>query len=164
MLTDVSSTTPFIAGSSVHKLIERLWHDVFRCVLSVYHIRYFTTSKKREKLTRYQKKDLYSLHLVYNQISIKFQDWWNSPASTTYHSMTPLQLFTSGILNIPDSITQPILTRWCKAFTFICWSADQAEELLTWTRVWYMKSLLPGIHSRMKQPWTAGALAMGSII
>ena len=89
---------------------------------------------------------LYSLHLVYlNQISITFQDGWNNHASTTEHSMTPLQLFTSGILlnehgsvpvtvrrsnstqhksgetDIPDStsvpsITQPILTRWYKAF------------------------------------------------
>ena len=47
-------------------------------------------------------KDLYSLHLVYlNRINITlkaFQDGWNNHAITTEHSMTPLQLFTSGIL------------------------------------------------------------------
>ena len=76
-----------------------MYSDVF----CLYTISYFTTSKKEENLTHaLADKDLYSLHLVYlNRINIAlkaFQDGWNNHAITTEHSMTPLQLFTSGIL------------------------------------------------------------------
>ena len=81
--------------------IERLWCDVFRCVLSVYH-QLFYYLEEMGKLDPLSEKDLYSLHLVYlNRINIAlkaFQDGWNNHAITTEDSMTPLQLFTSGIL------------------------------------------------------------------
>ena len=44
---------------------------------------------------------MYSLYLVYlNRINTlkAFQDGWNNNAITTEHSLTPLRLFTSGIL------------------------------------------------------------------
>ena len=102
MLTHASTPNPFIAGSSVqNQQIECLWCDVFRCVLSVYHHLFYYL--EGENLTHaLADKDLYSLHLVYlNRINITlkaFQDGWNNHAITTEHSMTPLQLFTSGIL------------------------------------------------------------------
>ena len=76
-----------------------MYSDVF----CQYTISYFTTLKKGENSTHYQKKTCTcSLHLVYlNRINIAlkaFQDGWNNHAITTEHSMTPLQLFTSGIL------------------------------------------------------------------
>ena len=102
MFTHGTTTNPFIAGASVHnQRIERLWRDAFRCVLSVYH-QLFYYFEERGKLDPLSERDLYCLHLVYlNKINTAlkaFQEGWNNHAITTGHSMTPVQLFTSGVL------------------------------------------------------------------
>ena len=95
---------------SVHnQRIERLWCDVFRCVLSVYH-RLFYYFEERGKLDPLSERDLYCLHLVVylNKINTAlkaFQDGWNNHVITTEHSMTPVQLFTSGVLLSEHGIT-----------------------------------------------------------
>lgn len=102
MLTHSKYTNPVITGASVHnQRIERLWRDVFRCVLSVFY-QLFYHLEEMGKLDPLSEVDLYCLHVVYrrkiNEALNAFRSGWNSHAITTEHSMTPEQLFTLGTL------------------------------------------------------------------
>lgn len=102
MLTYGHTCNPVITGSSVHnQRIERLWRDVYRCVLSLfYQLFYFL--EDTNKLDPTSDVDLFCLHYIYvpkiNNALKMFTDGWNSHALTTEHSMTPSHMFTAGTL------------------------------------------------------------------
>ena len=103
MLIHSSVNNPVIVGSSVHNIrIERLWRDTFRCVLSLFY-RLFYYLEDCEKLNPMSEVDLYCLHFVYipriSKALEAFRNGWNNHAITTENSMTPVQLFTSGVLS-----------------------------------------------------------------
>ena len=111
MLIHGQCANPFITGSSVHnQRIERLWRDVFRCVISVYYqvFDYFESSNKLNPLSEV---DLYCLHAVYismiNNALEAFTSGWNNHALTTEHAATPSQLFAAGILTQRSSLSTP---------------------------------------------------------
>ena len=102
MLTYGEVPDPVITGSSLHnQRIERLWRDVFRCVSCVFY-QLFHYLEARGMLDPLSEIDLYCLHLVYtpriNEALTAFVNGWNHHAITTEHSMTPMQLFTAGLL------------------------------------------------------------------
>lgn len=102
MLTYGEVPDPVITGSSVHnQRIERLWRDVFRCVSCVFYQLIYHL-EARGMIDPLSETDLYCLHIVYmphvNEALAAFVNGWNHHALTTEHSMTPMQLFTAGLL------------------------------------------------------------------
>lgn len=107
MLQNSHHANSMLTGSSTHnQRIERLWRDVFRCAVTVYH-QLFHYLEECGKLDPLSDTDLYCLHLVYlpkiNEVLKSFVDGWNSHAITTEHNMTPLQLFSTGSILKPQS-------------------------------------------------------------
>ena len=104
MLSHSTATNPVLVGSSVHNVrMEGLWRETFRCVLSVfYQLFYFLEETGR--LDSSSESDLYCLHYIYlpriNVAPNSFTKGWNNHALTTERCMTPIQLFTRGILSI----------------------------------------------------------------
>ena len=99
---DIDSN-PMITGSSVHnQRIERLWRDVFRCVLSLYH-RMFCFLESEGNLEPLDEKDIFALHYIYlpriNQSLTEFQEGWNNHPLSSEHNQTPHQLF---VLSVAD--------------------------------------------------------------
>ena len=117
MLLNSHYSNPVLTGSSVHnQRIERLWRDVFRCVLTVFH-QFFHYLEEKGHLNPLSDTDLYCLHVVYvqriNKALKAFANGWNHHAVTTEHSMTPIQLMTVGTLMNPGTVNfqgQPSLT------------------------------------------------------
>jgi len=100
---------PFITGSSVHKQrIERLWRDVFHCVISVYY-QVFDYLESSNKLNPLSEVDIYCLHAAYNSMINNALEafGWNNHVLTTEHAATPLQLFAAGILTQRSSLSTP---------------------------------------------------------
>ena len=65
MLQHSDLSDPVIVGSSVHNVrIERLWRDMFRCVLSVFYQLFFFF-EETERLDPLSELDLFCLHFVY---------------------------------------------------------------------------------------------------
>ncbi len=100
MLQHSTHDNPMLTGSSTHnQRIERLWRDVYRCVISVYHqlFYYLEECGKSDPLSDL---DLYCLHLVYlpkiNKSIATFVDGWNYHALSTEHNLSPMQLFSTG--------------------------------------------------------------------
>ena len=110
MIQNSTHHNPMLTGSSTHnQRIERLWRDVFRCVLTVYY-QLFYHLEGCGKLDSLSDVDIYCLHLVYlpkiNQSLTAFVDGWNSHALISEHNLTPLQLFSAGSM-LSRSQSQP---------------------------------------------------------
>ena len=96
-----------LTGSSVHnQRIERLWRDVFRCVLQLYY-RLFYHFEQIDVLDPLSETDLYALHYVYlpriNRALYIFLEGWNSHGLSSEHHKSPLQIFTKSILKVQST-------------------------------------------------------------
>ena len=96
-----------LTGSSVHnQRIERLWRDVFRCVLQLYY-RLFYHFEQIDVLDPLSETDLYALHYVYlpwiNRALHIFLEGWNSHGLSSEHHKSPLQIFTKSILKVQST-------------------------------------------------------------
>jgi hypothetical protein len=102
MIEQHCSESSIITGSSTHnERIERLWRDVFRCVISLFY-NTFKALEEEEKLDPLNEVDIFCLHLVYkpriNHALKEFVISWNNHAISTEHNHTPNQLFVEGFM------------------------------------------------------------------
>ena len=102
MIQNSVHENPMLTGSSTHnQRIERLWRDVYRCVVGVYH-QLFYFLEESGRLNPLSEIDLYCLHLVYlpkiNEALATFVDGWNRHSLSSEHNLTPLQLFETGLI------------------------------------------------------------------
>lgn len=96
-----------LVGSSTHnQRIERLWRDLFRCVLRLYY-RLFYFLESLGHLQPLNEIHLYALHYVYlpriNQSLKLFVRGWNEHGIRTANNQSPRQLFTAGVLHLHNS-------------------------------------------------------------
>ena len=93
-----------ITGSSTHnQRIERLWRDVYTGVLSLYHS-LFQHLEACSMLDPLSNIDLFALHMVFipriNRHLAVWSEGWNHHRMRTAGSLSPLQQFTEGLLQI----------------------------------------------------------------
>lgn len=102
MIEQHSSESAIITGSSTHnERIERLWRDVFRCVISLFYGS-FRSLEEEEKLDPLNEVDMFCLHFIYlpriNHALKEFVSSWNNHRISTEHNCTPNQLFVEGCI------------------------------------------------------------------
>lgn len=91
-----------LRGSSIHnQRIERLWRDVFTCVVRLYY-RLFYFLEHHGLLHLDSPVDLYALHYVFlpriRQSLKQFVNAWNHHSIRTARGKSPHQLFVAGCL------------------------------------------------------------------
>ena len=92
-----------LAGSSVHnQRIERLWRDVYRCVMSTYR-ELFYSLEATGVLNMDSEIDLLALHCVYlsriNKSLEAFTKAWNIHPLRTEVNWSPKKIWTNSILH-----------------------------------------------------------------
>lgn len=92
-----------LTGSSVHnQRIERLWRDTFRCVGQLYYALFYEMEDSN-LLSVDNNIDLFSLHFVFlpriNAQLDQFASAWNNHPIQTENGLSPLQLWTRGLLS-----------------------------------------------------------------
>ena len=95
-----------ITGSSVHnQRIERLWRDMFRCVVQLFY-RLFYYLEEQGRLNLGSDLNIYAIHYVFiprmNHALTAFREGWNSHGIRT-RDRSPNQLFVSGALRLRTS-------------------------------------------------------------
>ena len=103
MLHMHGTQTAVVAGSSTHnERIERLWHDMYRCVCCHYYERFYSLEEE-QALDPLNETDLYCLHYVFvpriNRHLEDFVESWNNHSLSTEHNQTPYQLMLIGMDN-----------------------------------------------------------------
>ena len=93
----------FIAGRSTHnQRIERLWRDVFRCVVQTFYSLFYWM-EDNGKLDPMDENHLFALHYVYlpriQRCLFEFQTSWNNHPLRTEHNWTPHQIWVNGMIH-----------------------------------------------------------------
>ncbi len=96
-----------LVGNSVHnQRIERFWRDLFRCVVGVYY-RLFYFLDQINLLDPLNEYHLFAVHYVYlpriNRSLDEFRGGWNNHSVRTEHNLTPLQLYSAGMVRLRNS-------------------------------------------------------------
>ncbi len=97
---------PVLTSLSVHnQRSERMWVDVYRCVLDRYRNIFFYLEMHGE-LERDNELHLYALHFVYlpriNTALSEMVDQWNHHPLSTERNLSPLKLWTQGFYQYRD--------------------------------------------------------------
>ncbi|XP_028393179.1 uncharacterized protein LOC114517591 [Dendronephthya gigantea] len=92
-----------ITGSSVHNCrVERIHRDVYAGVLTFY-AKHFNDLEEMGILDPMNEVNLFALHHVYlpriRRSLMEFIQQWNNHSVSTERNLTPLQLYTAGMLN-----------------------------------------------------------------
>ena len=100
-----------IAGSSTHnQRIERLWRDVFRCVLSIYH-ELFHEMEALGVLDADDEEDLFVLHCIFLQrIRRSLSDFskaWSLHPLRTEHNWCPQKIWVNSVMRDSVDIVNP---------------------------------------------------------
>ena len=104
MLSTWNIPSRIITGSSTHnERIERMWRDVTRCVSSSF-ITLFSTLEIEGVLDPINEVDIFCLHFIFipriNKSLADFQGSWNCHPLSTEGNLSPLQLYTEGLVAI----------------------------------------------------------------
>ena len=113
MIEAHSTETAVITGSSVHnERIERLWRDVFQCVVSRFYETFYEL-EAGQLLDPLNEVYSFCLHQVYlpriNRVLDEFAESWNNHSLSTERSFTPNQLFIQGNLQQRSQQSFPTL-------------------------------------------------------
>ena len=92
-----------ITGSSTHnERIERLWRDVFRCVVQLFYDTFYSLEDEGV-LDPMNEIDIFCLHSVFvpqiNKCLHDFTESWNNHKMSSAHNFTPYQMFISGTIS-----------------------------------------------------------------
>jgi len=114
MVQQHSSSSAVVTGASTHnERIERLWRDVYRCVVVLFHD-LFRAMEDDGHLDCLNEVDLFCLHYAFlpriNQALDSFVESWNNHPLSTCRNLTPNQLFIQGAMqqNITPTLPAPL--------------------------------------------------------